>query len=62
VNSKLIPNLNILDTTHVNDPIRPLPKNTLEFRERIKMGPFQPAYEIYPRTKQGNKNRAFQKI
>jgi len=62
VNSKLIPNLNILDTTHVNDPIRPLPKNILEFRERIKMGPFQPAYEIYPRTKQGNKNRAFQKI
>jgi len=62
VNSKLIPNLNILDTIHVNDPIRPLPKNTLEFRERIKIGTFQPAYEIYPRTKQGNKNRAFQKI
>lgn len=62
MNSKLIPNLNILDTTHVNDPIRPLSKNTLELRERIKMGPFQPAYEIYPRTKQCNKNRAFQKI
>lgn len=44
---------------HPDDPVMGLPKNRLEFQEKVKKGPFQPNLQIFPRTIFGNKNRCF---
>jgi len=37
------------------DPANKLPTNTVELRNRILQGPYQPELTIYPRTQQGDK-------
>jgi len=39
----------------------PLPSHRLEFRNRIKQGPFQPLLNLYPQTIHKNKQRSFNK-
>ncbi|KAE9523137.1 hypothetical protein AGLY_016451 [Aphis glycines] len=46
---------------HPDDPINALPSNRLEFQARITRGPFQPNFNIFPRTQCGNYSRSFHK-
>lgn len=45
----------------INDPIKPLPLNQLEFRQIILKGRHTKILNTYPRTLQGHKLRSFQK-
>lgn len=42
-----------------NDPIKELPKDRIEFRVRIELGPYQPLMTIYPRMQVGKQKRSF---
>ncbi|KAL4118930.1 hypothetical protein QTP88_011808 [Uroleucon formosanum] len=52
----------VINTSDIkNDPIMPLPSDRIEFRNRIKQGPFQPLLNIYPQKINKNKRRSFNK-
>jgi len=43
------------------DPKFDVPKNQIEFKQRILKGPFQPILDIFPRTMFSGALRSFQK-
>ncbi|XP_060846280.1 zinc finger MYM-type protein 1-like [Rhopalosiphum padi] len=47
---------------HPDDPKISIPKNQIEFKQRVLKGPYQPVLKIFPRTTFGNANkqRSFQ--
>ncbi|XP_050059714.1 zinc finger MYM-type protein 1-like [Aphis gossypii] len=46
---------------HPEDPKNSIPKNQIEFRQRLLKGPFQPVLDIFPRTSFSGVKRSFQK-
>lgn len=60
-NDKDNENLKPLNSVSVYDPINPLPKDRLEFQNRVLKGPFRPILDLYPRSTQNHKQRSFQK-
>ncbi|XP_025421525.1 zinc finger MYM-type protein 1-like [Sipha flava] len=56
-------NVHIDDVNMVNvyDPVTPLPKDRLEFQNRILKGRYKPILDLYPRSTQNSKRRSFQK-
>lgn len=53
-------NENISDI-HPDDPKNGIPKNQIEFKERVLKGPFQPILDIFPKSIFGGAQRSFQK-
>lgn len=47
--------------THPQDPKNDIPKNQIEFKQRLLKGPFQPILEIFPRSMFSKVNCSFQK-
>ena len=50
------------DYLHPDDPKTSIPKNQIEFKQRVLKGPYQPVLKMFPRTTFGNVNklRSFQ--
>ncbi|XP_022170405.1 zinc finger MYM-type protein 1-like, partial [Myzus persicae] len=54
-------NKSVSSDIHPLDPKVEVPKNQIEFKQRILKGPFQPILDIYPRTLFSGTLRSFQK-
>ncbi|XP_050064963.1 uncharacterized protein LOC126553894 [Aphis gossypii] len=46
---------------HPDDPTNPVPKNKVEFKQRVLKGPYQPVNINFPRSTFDNRYRSFQK-
>lgn len=46
-----------VNSTDIDDPARPFPKNSIDFKERIKRGAYRPILPLYPCTLQNGRKR-----